>query len=94
MGRGTRVRVLETTALGRKPATKRTYQQHPPFRTEGFIQLRGSWPVVRQAANDRPEKVDIQITRINSLAGVRHISLRNNDSSDDAASRCRSADEY
>jgi hypothetical protein len=70
---------LKLLALGRKPATKRTYQQHPPFRTEGFIQLRRSWPAVRQAANDRPKKVDIQITRINSLPGVRDISLRNNE---------------
>ena len=45
---------LKLLALGRKPATKRTYQQHAPFRTEGFIQLRRSWPAVRQAANDRP----------------------------------------
>jgi hypothetical protein len=29
---------LKLLALGRKPATKRTYQQHAPFRTEGFIQ--------------------------------------------------------
>jgi len=43
------------------------------------------------------------VTPINALPGVRHISLRNNDfvthrdhtiASDDAASRCRSADEY
>ena len=30
---------LKLPTLGRKPATKRTYQQHAPFRTEGFIQL-------------------------------------------------------
>jgi hypothetical protein len=76
---GTRVRVLVTTCARPKASTKRTYQQHPPFRTEGFIQLRRSWPAVRQAANDRPKKVDIQITRINSLPGVRDISLRNNE---------------
>jgi hypothetical protein len=43
---------LKLPTLGRKPATKRTYQQHAPFRTEGFIQLRRSWPAVQQAAND------------------------------------------
>jgi hypothetical protein len=38
---------LKLPALGRKPARKRTYQQHAPFRTEGFVQLRRSWPAVQ-----------------------------------------------
>ena len=53
MGRGTPVRVLETTCARPKACPKRTYQQQAPFRTEGFIQLRRSWPAVRQAANNR-----------------------------------------
>ena len=63
---------LKLLALGRKPATKRTYQQHAPFRTEGFIQLRRSWP-----AADKPLTTVLQIVRHHQLCFARRVRRLN-----------------
>ena len=57
---------LKLPTLGREPATKQIYQQHAPFRTEGFIQLRRSWP-----AADKPLTTVLQIVRDHQLCFTR-----------------------
>jgi len=72
MGRGTRIRVLETTCARPKACHEADLPTTRALPHEGFIQLRRSWP-----AADKPLTTVLQIVRDHQLCFARRVRRLN-----------------